>query len=234
MRSFEQQAMVSGCERILFTAASLGRRRNQRRAPLLVRPLDRHARAWLPAGNSLEKDIEAAYVPTEPAAPVTAALMPSKAPPWWCRCKAPSRSPANLPAFGQALRDFITHPGQTATDQQFADAEAACKALRKAEDALAQAEDGALAQISDVELMRRTVADLKRAGSIHPAGHREAGQRPRRTRAHREVMAARQAFDKHVAACQLDIKGVRPECAHAGIRRGHQGSGAACPASTTS
>ena len=68
---------------------------------------------------------------------------------------------SNLPAFGEALRTFVAKiPKAPATDQQFADTEAACKSLKKAEEALEAAEAGALASVADVEAMRRMVADI--------------------------------------------------------------------------
>lgn len=157
----EHQAMVSGCERILFTAAALlddgeiGDVRHCWYTP------DPELRARLIAGwEQFEKDV-AAYVPSEAAPPVQAAPVESL-PAVVVQVQGALSVGGNLPAFGQALREFIDRiPQRPESDQQFADAEAACKALKKAEDALAQAEDGALAQISDVELMRRTVADLK-------------------------------------------------------------------------
>lgn len=157
----EHQAMVSGCERILFTAAALldddelGEIRHCWYTPDLA------MRARLVAGwEQFEKDV-AAYVPTEQAAPVVAAPIESL-PAVVVQVQGALTVAGNLPAFGQALREFIDRiPQRPENDQQFADAEAACKALKKAEDALAQAEDGALAQISDVEQMRRTVGDLK-------------------------------------------------------------------------
>jgi putative phage-type endonuclease len=69
---------------------------------------------------------------------------------------------SNLPEFGVALRAFIERiPAKPSTDQEFADCESACKALKKAEDALEASETHALAQMTDVEQMRRAVADLR-------------------------------------------------------------------------
>lgn len=157
----EQQAMVSGCERILFMASQWdadGALIEERHCWYLP---DAELRARLIAGwEQFEKDV-AAYVPTEQAAPVVPAPIESL-PAVVVQVQGALSVAGNLPAFGQALRAFIERiPQRPENDQQFADAEAACKALKKAEDALAQAEDGALAQISDVEAMRRTVADLK-------------------------------------------------------------------------
>ncbi len=158
----EHQAMVSGCERILFTAASLsdegGTLDDVRHCWYTPDP---EMRARIIAGwEQFERDV-AAYVPSEATPPVQAAPVESL-PAVVVQVQGALSVAGNLPAFGQALREFIARiPQRPENDQQFADAEAACKALKKAEDALAQAEDGALAQISDVELMRRTVGDLK-------------------------------------------------------------------------
>ena len=205
----EHQAMVSGCERILFTAAALldddelGEIRHCWYEP------DAEMRARIIAGwEQFEKDV-AAWVPQEAATPVVAAPMESL-PAVVVQVQGALTVGGNLPAFGQALRAFIERiPQRPENDQQFADAEAACKALKKAEDALAQAEDGALAQISDVELMRRTVGDLKDLARTTRLATEKLVKAEKDARRTEKVMVARQAFDKHVAACQLDIKGVR-------------------------
>ena len=157
----EQQAMVSGCERILFTAAALldddelGEIRHCWYEP------DAEMRARIIAGwEQFEKDV-AAWVPQEAATPVVATPTESL-PAVVVQVQGTITVAGNLPAFGEALRAFIERiPAKPATDQEFADCDAACKALKKAEDALEQAEESALAQVSDVELMRRTIADLR-------------------------------------------------------------------------
>jgi hypothetical protein len=69
---------------------------------------------------------------------------------------------SNLTDFGAALKGFIEKiPENPSTDQEFADTDAACKSLKKAEDALDAAEASALNQLNDVEVMRRLVADFK-------------------------------------------------------------------------
>ena len=145
----------------------------------------------------------------ERAAPVTAAPIESL-PAVVVQVNGALTVVGNLPAFGQALRSFIERiPLKPATDQQFADAEAACKALKKAEDALTQAEDGALAQISDVEQMRRAVADLKELARTTRLATEKLVKAEKDARSAEKVMAARSEFQKHVARLQLDIKGVR-------------------------
>ena len=205
----EQQAMVSGCERILFTAASLGDDGQISEARHCWYTPDPAMRARIVAGwEQFEADV-AAYVPEDRPALVTAAPVESL-PAVVVQVQGALTVAGNLPAFGQALQAFIERiPRKPSTDQEFANAEAACKALKKAEDALAQAEDGALAQISDVEQMRRAVADLKELARTTRLATEKLVKAEKDARRTEKVMAARAEFDKHVARLQLDIKGVR-------------------------
>ena len=201
----EHQLMVSGAERVLFTTSD-GTGENTRHLWYVSIP-ERRAKV-LAAWQQFAADL-AAYVPTEAAAPVVPAPMESL-PAVVVQVQGALTVAGNLPAFGQALRSFIERiPLKPATDQQFADAEAACKALKKAEDALTQAEDGALAQISDVELMRRTVSDLKDLARRTRLATEKLVKAEKDARRTEKVMAARAEFDKHVARLQTDIKGVR-------------------------
>lgn len=205
----EQQAMVSGCARILFSAASQDESGELSEIRHCWYRPDPAMQARIVNGwDQFKKDL-AAYAPTEAAAPVVAAPIESL-PAVVVQVQGALTVAGNLPAFGDALRAFIDRiPQRPETDQQFADADAACKALKKAEDALAQAEDGALAQISDVESMRRAVADLKTLARTTRLATEKLVKAEKDNRRTEKIMAARQAFDKHVAACQLDIKGVR-------------------------
>ena len=201
----EHQLLVSGASRCLFTTSD-GTEANTHSLWYESRP---ERRAALIAGwKQFAQDL-AAYVPEDRPAPVTAAPVESL-PAVVVQVQGALTVAGNLPAFGQALRSFIERiPLKPATDQQFADAEAACKALKKAEDALTQAEDGALAQISDVELMRRTVSDLKDLARRTRLATEKLVKAEKDARRTEKVMAARAEFDKHVARLQTDIKGVR-------------------------
>ncbi len=201
----EHQLLVSGAEFVLFVCSD----GTPERFVSMEYCSDPERRAALIAGwDQFAADL-AAYVPEDRPATVTATPMESL-PAVVVQVQGALTVGGNLDAFGLALRAFIARiPAKPATDQQFADAEAACKALKKAEDALAQAEDGALAQISDVELMRRTVADLKALARSTRLATEKLVKAEKDARRTEKVMAARLAFDKHVAACQLDIKGVR-------------------------
>ena len=201
----EQQLLVVGAEKVIFVCSD---GTPEKFVSMEYRPVPGRADALRAGWDQFAADL-AAYVPTEPAAPVMAAPIESL-PAVVVQVNGALTVAGNLPAFGQALRDFIARiPAKPATDQEFADAEAACKALRKAEDALAQAEDGALAQISDVEVMRRTVADLKELARSTRLATEKLVKAEKDARRTEKVMAARAEFDKHVARLQVDIKGVR-------------------------
>lgn len=206
----EHQCMVCpSIERVLFMASKWddgGNLIEERHCWYAPNP---ELRARIIAGwEQFEADV-AAYVPEDRPAPVTAAPVESL-PAVVVQVQGALTVAGNLPAFGQALRSFIERiPLKPATDQQFADAEAACKALKKAEDALTQAEDGALAQISDVEQMRRAVADLKELARTTRLATEKLVKAEKDARRTEKVLAARAEFDKHVARLQLDIKGVR-------------------------
>lgn len=196
----EQQAMVSGAERILFMASKWSA------DDLPVEVLhcwyepDAELRAQIIAGwEQLDKDV-AAYVPTEAAAPVVAEPVESL-PAVAVKLEGSLAVVSNLDKFGDALRGFIGRMvAKPTTDQEFADAEAECKALKKAEDMLEAAESGALAQISDVELLRRTVADLRNLARTTRLAREKLVAAEKDARRTALVTDAQQDLDQHVAA----------------------------------
>lgn len=197
----EHQAMVANkMERILFMASKW-------EGDALVE--ERHCwytpnpelRAQIIAGwEQLEKDV-AAYDPTaERPAPAVAAPMESL-PAVVVQVNGVLTVGGNLDAFGDALRAFIERiPAKPSTDQEFADAEAATKALKKAEEALTAAEDGALAQISDVEVMRRTVADLKNLARTTRLATEKLVAAEKEARRTAIVTSAQAQLDQHIQA----------------------------------
>ncbi len=158
----EQQMLVSGAERVLFMASKWAGDNVE-----LIEERhcwyysDAELRAKIVAGwEQFAKDL-AAYVPEAKAAPVVAAPVETL-PAVSVKVDGALAIVSNLPDFGAALRTFIERiPAQPSTDQEFADTEAACKALKRAEEALEAAESNALAQLADVDTMRRLVADFK-------------------------------------------------------------------------
>lgn len=157
----EQQLMVSGAGKCLFTASRWADDGTLLEVEHCWYYPDPELRARIVAGWKQFACDVAAYVPADAAAPVVAAPVESL-PAVVVQVDGVLAVRGNLPAFGDALRAFIARmPTRPETDQEFADADAACKRLKEAEQALDTAEAGALAQISDVEQLRRTVADLK-------------------------------------------------------------------------
>lgn len=205
----EQQAMVSGCERILFMASEWtgdGQLIEERHCWYVPDP---ELRAQIIAGwEQLEKDV-AAYDPTaERPAPAVAAPVESL-PAVVVQVNGALTVGGNLDAFGDALRQFIARiPAKPVTDQEFADAEAAAKALKKAEEALATAEDGALAQISDVEQMRRTVADLKNLARTTRLATEKLVAAEKEARKQQIVLDARKDLDRHIGQLERRLEAI--------------------------
>ena len=158
----EQQSAVSQCSKVLFTASDWDANDNLIEALHCWYTPNPELRARILAGwEQLHKDV-AAYVPPEPKpAPVVAEPMESL-PAVSMRLDGKLAVVSNLPDFATALRAFIERiPAKPDTDQDFANAEAACKSLKRAEDALTAGEDAALGEMVDFEAMRRQVRDLK-------------------------------------------------------------------------
>ena len=210
----EQQAMVSGCQRILFTAASLGDDGQLADVRHCWYTPDPAMRQRLVAGwAQFEQDV-AAYDPAaeRPAQAVAAPV--ESLPAVVVQVSGALTVGGNLPAFGAALRAFIERiPAKPSTDQEFVDAEAACKALKKAEDALAQAEESALAQVGDVEAMRRTVADLKALARATRLATEKLVKAEKEARRIEIVTTAKMAFNTHVQRLEVELKGIRLQIA---------------------
>jgi len=187
----EQQCMVSGASRILFMASKWAGEELVEELHAWYEP-DAELRAAILSGwEQFELDV-AAYVPKAANVAVSATPMESL-PAASVRMDGQLAVASNLPEFGTALRAFIGRMvAKPATDQEFADAEAECKALKKAEDALEGAENSALAELSDVEAMRRTVADLRTLA--------------RSTRLSREKLVAAEKENRRLAIVQGAVK----------------------------
>lgn len=156
----EHQHEVSGAEKTLFQATRWDSDGNLLEEVHFWYESDPQLRqqvigAWI----QFEKDL-AEYVPVDiPEKPVASAQENLPTP--FVQVSGNIATRSNLDLFGVALRAFIERiPEKPETDQDFADTEDACKRLKAAEDSLVAAEDAALASMSDVEQLRRTVADL--------------------------------------------------------------------------
>lgn len=200
----EQQLLVSGGKRIRFVTSD-GTADKARSVWYESKP-ERRA-ALLAAWKQFAADL-ASYVPDAPrAAPVVAAPQETL-PAVSVRVDGQLAIVSNLPAYGALLRNFIERiPEEPATDQEFADTEAACKRLKRVEEELESAEDHALAQLADVNAMRQLVKEyreLARATRLQ----REKLVALRKDQIRAEIVAGgRKAFSGHIAALSTRLGG---------------------------
>ena len=193
----DQQQLVSGAVRTLFTCTD---GTPERTVHCWYESTDEKKAAVVMHWRQFLQDV-AAYDPTaERPAPAVAAPMESL-PAVVVQVSGALTVGGNLDAFGAALRAFIERiPTKPSTDQEFVNAEAAAKALKKAEEALAQAEESALSQISDVEVMRRTVADLKNLARTTRLATEKLVAAEKDARRTAIVTGAQAQLDQHIAA----------------------------------
>lgn len=201
----DQQQLVSGAKRTLFTCTD---GTPERTVHCWYESTEEKKAAVVMHWRQFLQDV-AAYDPAaERPAPAVAAPMESL-PAVVVQVNGALTVGGNLDAFGDALRQFIARiPAKPVTDQEFADAEAAAKALKKAEEALATAEDGALAQISDVEQMRRTVADLKNLARTTRLATEKLVAAEKEARKQQIVLDARKDLDRHIGQLERRLEAI--------------------------
>ncbi len=193
----DQQQLVSGAARTLFTCTD---GTPERTVHCWYRSSDEKKAAIVTHWRQLAQEV-AAYVPSDTgAAPVVAEPVESL-PTLAVQMHGSLQVVNNLPAFGDALRSFIDKMvPKPATDQEFADAEAECRMLKDAEKALDAGEASALAQIEDVELFRRTVADLRNLARSTRLAREKLVAAEKESRKAEIVASAQANLDQHIAA----------------------------------
>ena len=201
----EQQCMVASAGRALFTASKWTDEGELIEARHCWYEPDAELRAEIIAGwQQFAADL-AAYTPPAIAEPARAEPMESL-PAVAVRLDGALTVAGNLPTFAQALRAFIDRmPKQPATDNDFATVDAGCKALKRAEEALDAAEAGALASITDVEAMRRAVADCRKLARDTRLAAEKVVERRKIEIKEQAVRAAGQALIAHVAALNAEL-----------------------------
>lgn len=151
----EQQLLVSGAKRILFTcgdgteppAHCWYESKPERRAALIA--------GWRQFAADL-----AAYVPEAPAAPAPAGRAPESLPALRIEVTG-AVTASNLAEFkSHALAVFKAINRDLRTDQDFADAERTVKWCADVEARLKAAKDAALAQTADIEALFRAIDDI--------------------------------------------------------------------------
>lgn len=202
----EHQAMVSGCERILFMASKWDENGNLIEERHCWYTPDMELRAQIVAGwTQFEKDL-AAYTPRDeyikPVAEVIVDL-----PALSVQTTGEIAIKSNLDIFGEKLQQFVKDLNlKPQTDQEFANADAAVKVLQNAQDALEAAEAAALAQASSVDEMRRTVAGYVKLSRDTRLMLEKVIKAEKENRKLAIINAGREAFAKHVAALDEEIK----------------------------
>lgn len=197
----EHQLLVSGASKALFTTSDGTEAGThsmwyesmpERRAQLIA--------AW----KQFQADL-ASYVPAEIVAPIVATSLESL-PALTVRMQGELAVISNLPELSVALRSFIGRiPAKASTDQEFADTDSACKALKKFEEASDAAEESALAQLSNVEEFRRLMADLRGlARTTRLQKEKDVAARKEQIRVE-IVQAGQQALAEHVAGLNQRI-----------------------------
>lgn len=138
----------------------------EKRVVLVYKPVPGRAKALRAAWKQFEEDVanykHVEVIPAAVAAPMKD--LPALA----MKVEGAITIISNLDRFGVELEAFIEAlPDHPSTDQDFADADAGCKALLRAQEALEAAESNALAQTASVDDMRRTVAKYRDLARSH-------------------------------------------------------------------
>lgn len=156
----EQQAMVSGCERILFMASTWDAEDNLIEERHCWYEPDAELRAQIIAGwEQFEKDV-AAYVPPEAAPAPVVGKNPGNLPALLIQVTG-AVTASNLPEFkAHALEVFKGINRTLATDQDFATAESTVKWCADVESRLAAAKEDALSQTATIDELFRTIDDI--------------------------------------------------------------------------
>ncbi|WP_423459935.1 YqaJ viral recombinase family protein [Ottowia sp. VDI28] len=154
----DQQLLVSGASRCLFTCSD---GTPERTVSCWYETTPEKIERLLAGWRQFAEDL-ANYTPdapkADPVVPAPQETLPSVS----VQMNGQLAIVSNLPSFGQALKSFIVRiPANPSTDQEFADTEAACKRLKRAEEELESAEEHALAQMADVNAMRQLVKEFR-------------------------------------------------------------------------
>jgi predicted phage-related endonuclease len=197
-----QNLMVTGAEMLIFTVSD---GTEEKMVSMEVLPDTEWFERILAGWTQFEKDL-AEYVPAEvvvaPVAETTEAL-----PALSIQTSGAITILSNLDIFGAKLGEFVQRINlKPETDQDFANAEAAVKVLVSAQNALEAAEANALAQASDVDAMRRTVAAYAKTARDTRLMLEKVIKAEKENRKTAIVTAARTAFVQHVQALESEIK----------------------------
>lgn len=192
----DQQLLVTGAKKCLFMTSD-GTEENM--AWCWYKSSQEKFDALISGWQQFNADL-AAYVPAEVVQAAVAA--PVKAlPAVSVQVSGQLAVISNLDVFEVAMKAYIDNlPTKPSTDQEFADAEAGCKAMSRAEDALNQVKAQTLGQVASVDYVVRSadmLADLCRTTRLALEKLVKARKEAIRTEI---VQEAVNAFAEHIAA----------------------------------
>ena len=201
----DQECLVAGARRCLFTCTD---GTPERFVSCWYEPTPERFEALLAGWRQFRADLAAYTLPPEQQ-PVAAEPMETL-PAVSVRLDGALQVTGNLPTFSKALRAFIDKiPKQPTTDTEFFTCEAACKALKLAEETLDAAESNALASITNVEEMRRAVAECRKLARDTRLAAEKLVDRRKLEIKEQAVMRVRQQLDQHIAALNAEIAPMR-------------------------
>jgi predicted nucleic acid-binding Zn-ribbon protein len=207
----EQQLLVSAAERVLFMASDWekedgGEWKLVEEYHCWYSPNPKLRQKILAGWAQFEKDLET-HEP-RPDTPRVVAQPMDALPAVLVNVKGTLAVDSNLTKLVPVLRGFIDKiPAKPSTDQEFADTEAACKALKKFEEALDAEETRALASIEDVQTLRQLKAqlyELSRTTRLAREKMVEARKKEIRFELHQEFTTK---LDDHVANLNKALDG---------------------------
>ena len=197
----EQQAMVSGCERILFMASTWDAEDNLIEERHCWYEPDAELRAQIIAGwEQFEKDV-AAYVPPEAKpAPVTQKVVGSLPVVFDMRVEGKLVA-CNLEKYKPAALAYIAAINtELATDQDFADADADARFCRDSADKLELAIEQAMAQMGDINAAINTVREIAAAFDAKGLALEKLVKARKEDIKLAEVKRGQKALAEHIAA----------------------------------
>ena len=201
----EQQAMVSGCERILFMASEwTGDGQLVEERHCWYEP-DAELRAQIIAGwEQLEKDV-AAYVP-ETAKPEAIGQAPDMLPTLRIEVQGAVVA-SNLDAFKvTALNAIRSVNTELVTDQDFADADKAVKWCEEVESRLSAAKEHALSQTESIDHLFRTIDEISEEARQVRLKLTKLVKSEKEARKEQIVLQAKKELDKHIGAMERRLE----------------------------
>lgn len=211
----EQQAMVSGCERILFMASEWtgdGQLIEERHC--WYEP-DAELRAQIIAGwEQLEKDVAAYVPPVASAAPAPEAKLRDSLPALRIDAKGEITA-SNLDEFKAIALERINDINTVLeTDQQFADADADAKWLRDISSAMKQAGKQVRSKMQTVDDVLNVLEQLDQIATKKAIDLEKRVKLEKEARKEQIVLEAKKDLDKHIGALERRLEAFdnRPCC----------------------